>query len=170
VIVSSAVPPRWRIERVGAVHAAVLAALHGEAGFERGWTAAEFAALLATPGVVATIALEAENVEARPPAPAAFLLTRRAADEAEILTLATLPAGRRRGAARALVREAAARLAAERVQTLWLEAAESNAAALALYRGVGFAPAGRRPGYYSTGPQTREDALVLQLDLGDRGQ
>lgn len=149
----------WRIAPVGPAHAAVLATLHA-ACFPRGWSAESFAALLAGPGVDATLALSPENDE-----PAAFLLTRRAADEAEILTLGVLPAARRRGAARALLDEAMTRLAGQAVVSLWLEVAETNLAALALYRGCGFRQAGRRPAYYETGPGRFEDARVLAVAL-----
>jgi ribosomal-protein-alanine N-acetyltransferase len=44
---------------------------------------------------------------------------------------------------------------------MFLEVAESNAAARALYGGLGFAPVGRRPRYYENG----EDALVLRRAL-----
>lgn len=152
--------PRWRIERVGPAHAEVLALLHEACGFAHSWSADSFAALLAGPGVEATIATDTASGR-----PAALLLTRRAADEAEILTLGALPALRRQGAARALLRDALQKLAMETCETVWLEVAESNAAALMLYRGLGFTTAGRRKDYYETGGMGREDALLLGLAM-----
>ena len=53
-------------------------------------------------------------------------------------------------------------MAAEGVRRLWLEVRLSNEAAQALYLANGFAPAGRRIGYYRA---PVEDALVLRRDL-----
>lgn len=91
-----------------------------------------------------------------------FVLARAAAGEAEILTLAVLPPARRRGLGQALVSGAMA-LAIVRAQAeaMFLEVAEGNAGALALYRGLGFAEVGRRKRYYPDGA----DALVLRRDL-----
>lgn len=150
---------RWRILAVGIAHAEVLATLH-DACFPRGWRADSFAALLVGPGVDATLAHPETSDE-----PVAFLLTRRAADEAEILTLGVLPDARRQGAAGALLGEAMNRLAAEGASALWLEVAESNRAAIGLYRAFGFREAGRRKRYYETGPGAAEDALVFAVLL-----
>jgi len=126
-----------------------LAALHGACFADR-WTAAFLAKLLAGPGVSAwTIGEDA------------FLLLRVAADEAEILSLGTRPAARRRGHARELVRHAVAAAQAAGARRLFLEVAADNAAAVALYRAHGFVEAGRRPRYYPGGI----DALVLARAL-----
>jgi len=144
------------ISEAGAEAAALCAALHkggiGEAGSP--WDEAAFAALCATPGrrtLIATVAGE----------PAGLLLLGLAADEAEILTLAVLPAHRRKGVARRLVTSAEERAVAAAARRLFLEVAEGNAAARALYAALGFAPVGRRPAYYPSG----EDALVLAKHL-----
>ena len=50
-------------------------------------------------------------------------------------------------------------------ETLFLEVAVDNTAAIALYRAAGFASAGTRKGYYDRGAAGRVDALVLRLDL-----
>lgn len=68
-------------------------------------------------------------------------------DEAEILNLAVDPAWRRRGVASALLNEVARRA----LGTIFLEVAEPNAAAIALYRKLGWREAGVRPGYYNHG-------------------
>ncbi|MEM1342501.1 MAG: GNAT family N-acetyltransferase, partial [Pseudomonadota bacterium] len=81
--------------------------------------------------------------------------------EAEILTLAVQPEARRQGLGRLLVQELIAQATgAERV---FLEVAESNQAARALYAACGFEEIGRRPGYYAYSDGGAEDALVMQL-------
>lgn len=119
----------------------------------RPWSAAEFAALLAAPGALLL-------GDAR-----AALLARVALDEAEVLTLATHPAHRRQGLARALLdalRPEAARRGAARA---FLEVAEDNAAARALYEGAGYAEVGRRPAYYPREGGAPAAALVLARPL-----
>jgi ribosomal protein S18 acetylase RimI-like enzyme len=70
-----------------------------------------------------------------------------APDEAEILNLAVDPAWRRRGVGSALLTAVA-----ERAQgVIFLEVAESNAPAIALYGKHGWIDAGFRPGYYNHG-------------------
>jgi ribosomal-protein-alanine N-acetyltransferase len=144
------------VAEAGAEAAALCAALHaggiGDAGPP--WNEAAFAALCAIPGRRILIADEAG-------VPAGLLLLGLAADEAEILTLAVLPASRRRGVARALVTAAASLAEAAGARRLFLEVAEGNAAARALYAGLGFVPVGRRRRYYPGG----DDALVLALSL-----
>ncbi len=141
---------------VGPEAAPVLAAIHA-AATDDAWSAADMATLLSSPGVSALVA-EADAC------PCAFVLLRVAADEAEILTLATLPERRRGGLARGLMQAAcdgARRLGARR---LLLEVAEDNGAARALYADLAFHPVGRRPGYYAR-TVGAADALVLARDL-----
>ena len=48
---------------------------------------------------------------------------------------------------------------------VFLEVADDNAAARALYARAGFVEAGRRPGYYAGADGERRDALLLALNL-----
>jgi ribosomal-protein-alanine N-acetyltransferase len=96
---------------------------------------------------------------------AGFVLARVAADEAEILTLAVVPAARRRGHAGALLACAMAAAVLRGAAAMFLEVSEQNAAARALYAAAGFAEAGRRRRYYPDGA----DALVLRRDLAVPG-
>ena len=84
-------------------------------------------------------------------------VVRQAADEAELLWIAVHPDSRRRGAGRCLLGAVVA-WADERTATLFLEVRDSNEAAVALYREVGFVVAGRRARYYRDG----EDALLFR--------
>jgi len=134
---------------------AELAALHarGFAGRGRGWSAAEFATLLADAQVVAV-------GDGR-----AFALGRAVVDEAELLTIVTDPDHRRQGLAAAVLSafEGAARdRGAARVL---LEVAQGNAAAAALYAAAGYAVIGRRAGYYRSPDGGCEDALILERGL-----
>lgn len=80
--------------------------------------------------------------------PAGFCSWRQSApDEAEILNLAVDPSWRRRGVASALLTAVAERAHG----VIFLEVAEPNAAAIALYRKHGWVEAGFRTGYYDHG-------------------
>ena len=133
-----------------------MAAIHA-AAFDRGrpWGAVELRELLRTPD---TFCVEAGSVETG----RCFAIGRIAAGEAELLTLATAPAARRRGLARAclaaFLAEAAARGAAE----AFLEVAADNAPALALYRAAGFRDVGRRERYYRRAGSAPADAIVMR--------
>lgn len=131
-----------------------MAALHA-ASFTvpRPWSAPEIEALLASLGVFTF----AES--------AGFAMGRVAVDEAELLTLAVDPAARRLGTGKRLVAgflEAARLRAAARA---FLEVAADNAPAIALYLQAGFAPCGRRRGYYRPAQGPAVDALVMDRAL-----
>ena len=115
----------------------ILAATHAAANDrDRPWTAAEFAALLEGAGAILT-------GDAR-----SFVLGRVTLDEAEVLTLATAPAHRRQGLARGALDAFVAAAAARGAGRVFLDVAEDNAAALALYRAAGFREIGRRRDYF----------------------
>lgn len=122
----------------------------------RPWSAAEFAAFLDDP----TIRLLSR--------PGGFLLLRVAGGEAEILTLCVAPEARRQGLARALIEEAETACAASGCAEIFLEVAETNAPARALYEGCGFVPAGLRKDYYATPTGPKVSALVLRKPLQPR--
>lgn len=129
-----------------------LAALHAEA-FAAPWSEAEVADLLQQAGVFAVE--EADG----------FILIRGVLDEAEILTLAVRPSARRIGLGGRLVGQGAVRAAQAGAVRLFLEVAEDNVAARALYERAGFAQIGRRKAYYAAPDGGRTDALVLGLNL-----
>ena len=128
--------------------AAALADLHAEA-FDTPWSAAAFADLLGQAGVVP----EGDDD--------GFILIRTVADEAEILTLAVRPSARRKGLGARLVLAAMGRAARDGATRMFLEVAEDNAAARALYGSLGFEAAGRRPRYYPRAEGPAVDALIL---------
>lgn len=80
--------------------------------------------------------------------PAGFCSWRQSGpDEAEILNIAVDPGFRRRGVASALLNA----VCEEARGVIFLEVAEPNAAAIALYSKHGWERAGIRPGYYDHG-------------------
>jgi ribosomal-protein-alanine N-acetyltransferase len=76
--------------------------------------------------------------------------------EGELLNLAVEPGFRRKGAGKALV----VALLEEFPGGVYLEVRESNAAALSLYKSLGFKVVTRRPGYYDSPP---EAAIVMKF-------
>jgi ribosomal-protein-alanine N-acetyltransferase len=95
-------------------------------------------------------------------APVAYLLSWRVADELHVLSLATLPAFRRRGAARALMDCTLEFASRDQVRLVVLEVRRSNDAAIHLYRTLGFSAMAVRPRYYA---DNSEDAIEMQLAL-----
>ena len=92
-----------------------------------------------------------------------FLISIGAA-EAHVLNVCVDPDFQGRGYGRRLLR-AIERVARGRgVNRLFLEVRPSNRGAIALYFDVGFNEIGRRPRYYP-GPDGREDALVMAMEL-----
>ena len=79
---------------------------------------------------------------------ASFAILRVSDVDAEVLTIATDPARRGTGLARAVLGEGVRVCRARGLRDLFLEVAEDNATARALYARLGFSAIGRRPGYY----------------------
>jgi [ribosomal protein S18]-alanine N-acetyltransferase len=134
--------------------AAAIAAVHA-ASFRRGWGEDEVYRLLMDGTVVAHRAVVRRLL-------AGFIMSRIAADEAEILSVAIAPARRGRGLSRPLLDLHLRSLAGRAVRSVFLEVDEHNAPACRLYAAAGFHEVGRRQGYYEGGAA----ALVLRRDLG----
>jgi ribosomal-protein-alanine N-acetyltransferase len=132
-----------------------LATLHA-ASFNRGWSEHEFEQLLTDRNVITDRATSGRrNV--------GFILSRRAADEAEILSVAVARSWRGRGLARRLLDLHLRRLAGLGLGAVFLEVDEDNTPARRLYTRAGFREVGRRPGYYAQ--SGGKGALVLRRDL-----
>lgn len=116
------------------------------------WSAEAFADLLDSP---ANQLLTEEH---------GFLLGRIIAGDAEILTLAVHPNRQRQGIASRLVRRFAKAAADQGASSMFLEVAQTNAPARALYASLGFSQTGRRPNYYRTPEGGRVDAILLSLN------
>jgi len=91
----------------------------------------------------------------------AFIATWLVQDELHVLNVATDPAHRRRGHARALLRHALSFGVEHGVRLVLLEVRRSNAAAIALYRALGFSATNVRARYYADG----EDAVEMSLRI-----
>jgi ribosomal-protein-alanine N-acetyltransferase len=134
-----------------------LAALHGRAfTTPRPWSAEEFAGWLADP--LAFLLVEGD---------AGFLLGRAVAGEAELLTVAVAPEARGRGLGQRLVSRFLYQARLRGAEVAFLEVAEDNASARAVYSRAGFKESGRRRGYYRTPEGRAVDALVMQRVLTD---
>lgn len=91
-----------------------------------------------------------------------IVVGRQVLDEAEILNLAVSRGMRRQGEGRALVAHILNRFAELQVSRVFLEVRESNAGAIAFYRGLGFQAIGTRRDYYQ---DPKESATVMELWL-----
>jgi ribosomal-protein-alanine N-acetyltransferase len=128
--------------------------------FEQPWDEQAFRGLMEGPGAFVLVGRNAAATDLQ-----SFVLIQIAADESEIFSIATVPAARRSGLARALVLEAAAQAALRQANVMFLEVAQDNEAALALYRGCGFAVHGCRQAYYIRNGGQPVDALLLRARL-----
>jgi len=97
--------------------------------------------------------------------PIGFIISRMAADEAEILSVAVARSWRGRGLARGLLDLHLRRLAGYGLSAVFLEVDEDNTPARKLYARAGFREVGRRPAYYQQGPGKASAALVLRRDI-----
>lgn len=130
--------------------------------FARAWTDGEIADLLGnanTHGFAATVPAGSQR------AMAGFVLLRIAAGEAEILTIAVSPDWQGYGIGRRLMDHVLAHAHRERFESIFLEVEESNQAAVALYKKLGFFEVGNRPGYYSDPVKGRSRAIVMRRDV-----
>ena len=151
-----------RLTTADPAHAALLSALHGRC-FEDAWPVHAMADILAAPGAFAYLAQAAGP--GRAPGPVGFALARRIGDDAELLTLCVLPEYHRRGIGAALLDEVLREARRIGALHLFLEVAETNEAARALYATRGFIAGRRRPDYYRAPNRVPTAALELRCDL-----
>jgi ribosomal-protein-alanine N-acetyltransferase len=94
-----------------------------------------------------------------------FAVSRMAADEAEILSIAVEPKHRGRGLSRNLLLTHLGHLAGHGVRTVFLEVEENNQPARQLYNRAGFTVSGRRERYYKQPDGEPLNALLMRRDL-----
>ena len=145
------------VEPAGTRDAANLAHLH-RASFHRGWDADEFEQILIERSALAhRLRLGRSTI--------GFIVSRSAADEAEILSVAVAQKYRGRGFSRGLLRTHLGHLAGRGIKTVFLEVEENNRPARALYERAGFRVVGRRERYYKDSSGEELNAVVMRRDL-----
>ena len=96
---------------------------------------------------------------------AGYYLLMYAVDEAHLLDVAVAAPRQRQGLGRRLMDRISARARGQGMASILLEVRPSNGRALDVYRRYGYREIGRRKGYYPAGPDGREDAIVMRLEL-----
>jgi ribosomal-protein-alanine N-acetyltransferase len=134
-----------------------LAQLHG-ASFHRGWGEGEFESMLTERNTLVHRLRIGRNA-------VGFAVSRMAADEAEILSIAIAESHRGRGLSRNLLLTHLGHLAGRGVRTVFLEVEENNQPARRLYDRTGFAVAGRRERYYREANGEQLNAVLMRRDL-----
>jgi [ribosomal protein S18]-alanine N-acetyltransferase len=139
----------------GAQDAGNVAEILREAREAASWSEEALRDMASLPGVAAF-------VSERRGAVSGIVVGRQVLDEAEILNLAVTQGMRRQGEGRALIGHVLQWFADRRVSRVFLEVRESNAGAIAFYRGLGFMTVGTRRDYYQ---DPKESATVMELWL-----
>jgi [ribosomal protein S18]-alanine N-acetyltransferase len=141
----------------GAAMAVVLSQLHSSCFPNDPWPPRAMAEIVAMVGLFGRIAFENEEATG-------LALAQGMGEECEILALGVVPARRRAGIGSALLSAIEGECRCRGARTLFLEVAEDNIPARALYVAHGFVQIGRRANYYRR-PSGHADALVLRLLL-----
>jgi ribosomal-protein-alanine N-acetyltransferase len=147
------------LQPLRAVQAAHCARIHAQS-FAFPWKKGELESLISSPNVTGTAALDPASAGLR-----GFALSRLAADEAEILTIAIDARLRRGGVGGDLLRVHLNQVATAGAKKIFLEVAVGNASALALYKRFQFVQVGERRGYYVQQDGEPATALVMRRDL-----
>ena len=152
----------WRggtaaVEPAGLRDAPALAQIHG-ASFHRGWGESEFDSMLTERNTLVHRLRMGRKV-------VGFAVSRMAADEAEILSIAVAESHRGRGLSHTLLLTHLGHLAGRGVRTVFLEVEENNQPARRLYERAGFTVVGRRERYYRQGGGEPLNALLMRRDL-----
>ena len=136
--------------RMNEGHVAAVAELERQ-NFSLPWDENSVRSEITNPLALWLVALEGESV-------VGYVGSQTVLQEADMMNIAVADSHRRRGIARMLVEELIRQLDAYQ---LTLEVRASNAPAIALYEGLGFAQVGLRKNYYRN---PKEDALILRKE------
>ncbi|MEM7753005.1 MAG: GNAT family N-acetyltransferase [Pseudomonadota bacterium] len=140
------------------------------------WRLADFEELLTTKGTFLVQSLVDKYPGERPSHSATtqsaqdlagFALGRVILDEAELLTLAVDPNHRRKGKGQHCLRLFESEATSLGARTAYLEVAETNAAAMALYHAGGWSQSGRRIAYYRTADAPIDAILMAKTLVAD---
>jgi [ribosomal protein S18]-alanine N-acetyltransferase len=145
------------VESASQRDAIAFAEIHN-ASFHRGWGEGEFERMLTERNtLVHRLRMGRKTI--------GFSVSRTAADEAEILSIAVAESYRGRGFSQGLLLTHLGHLAGRGVRTVFLEVEENNQAARRLYDRTGFAVVGRRERYYQQSGGEPLNALLMRRDL-----
>ena len=152
----------WRggaaaIEPASLRDAPALARIHG-ASFHHGWGEGEFERMLTERNTLVHRLRMGRKI-------VGFSVSRMAADEAEILSIAVAQSHRGRGLSGNLLLTHLGHLAGRGVRTVFLEVEENNQPARRLYERAGFSVVGRRERYYPQPGGEPLNALLMRRDL-----
>jgi len=154
--------PFFEVVPIEIADCAEISELHGQR-FPRRWSDGEFQNLLLQHSVFGFVARQTNAFFSRPLG--GFVLSREAAGEAEILTVAVHEKFGRQGLGWRLMQAALREAAARGGESMFLEVEAENRAAVQLYRKLGFEKVGERPAYYTGPGGTRSTALVMSRVL-----
>lgn len=150
------------VRLLGPTELDVVAALHALC-FEEPWDRKSLHGLMTAPGGFGCLMFDAADEP-----PGGFVLGRIAATECEILSIGVVPATRRRGWGAGLVRGLISEAWRRGADTVVLEVADDNVAAIALYRALGFVVVGQRLAYYRRADGS-VDAHIMRLTKANDG-
>ena len=128
--------------------------------FDEPWDATAIAKLLEHPGATTLIAKAGF-----PKASVGFVMGQIAADDAEVLSMGVTKEWQANGLAKKLMEGLERALKRSGVKRLFLEVAEDNPSALAVYKTRGFAEITRRKAYYARTGGPAVDAIVMSKNL-----
>ena len=151
--------PDFHVMPLAKVDAAAVSLLH-RVSFAHGWGEQEILDLLANSAAFGEVAATSNRRKF-----GGFILSRLAADEAEVLTLAVAPSYRRLGLGRKLLQRNMSRAKAAGAAAMFLEVDKDNAPAIALYERFGFKVVGERKGYYRRADGKAATAQVMRASL-----
>jgi ribosomal-protein-alanine N-acetyltransferase len=141
--------------------AAALSAIH-TASFHEGWTEADFETWLSRAEAICVVAEQAGEV-------ASFGLALAAGSDAELLSIASVPAQRSQGLGRQIMRALDVEAGRRGLDRWILEVARNNLPAIGLYSSEGFVEIGLRKAYYPS-ETGRIDALVMSRPVLPAGR
>lgn len=149
--------PEISIQSAMGLQAQVLTELHHESFGGVAWSLDQIQGSLALPSTQGWIAYSNYEVSG-------FLLCQMSLPQSEILTFCVRPCYRRQGVGEKLLERALEANRSHGGESLLLEVAADNQAAIALYMKCGFTLTGKRPHYYQRDKE-KVDALLLTLTI-----
>ena len=97
--------------------------------------------------------------------PNGFAIGRVVLDEAELLTIAVDPDSQGQGFGQQCLNDLESKAERAGAARMFLEVAENNRSAMALYRSAGYTESGRRTHYYKVPSGGRIDAILMEKRL-----